>query len=41
MLIPTPNERLNYSLPIRRNWHLICVDLKPAAEIMSMQHPGW
>jgi len=25
MLIATPNERLNYSLPIRRNWHMISV----------------
>jgi len=23
MLIATPNERLNYSLLIRRNWHMI------------------
>jgi len=25
MLITTPNERLNYSLRIRRNWHMISV----------------
>jgi len=34
MLIATPNERLNYSLPIRRNWHMISV-------LTSRQQQEW
>jgi len=35
MLIATPNERMNYSLPIyRRNWHMISV-------LTSTQQQKW
>jgi len=35
MLIATPNERLNYSVPIyRRNWHMISV-------LISSQQQKW
>jgi len=40
MFIATPNERLNYSLPIRRNWHMISV-LTWSQQLQWSPHSAW